>query len=123
MSNEHPDRASSASTPRDVRMPPARRLRTRALWAGLLLVPGTVLVAIAGLASETGSRCLTYGEGCGTTPGWAYLATLAVAAASWIHALCTPDAPAEPAASRKAAFWTLIGSECVFLVLVLTYFG
>ncbi|QGZ49042.1 hypothetical protein GPZ77_12220 [Streptomyces sp. QHH-9511] len=100
----------------------ARRLRTRALWAGLLLVPATVLVGVLGLASENAGRCVGYGEGCSGTPGWVHLASLAVAAVAWIHALSTPDGPA-PATSRTAAFWTTIGAECVFLLLVATAFG
>ncbi|MBT2441138.1 hypothetical protein J7E93_13665 [Streptomyces sp. ISL-36] len=110
---------AAAARPNEV----ARRLRTRALWAGLLLLPATVVAGFLGLASENAGRCLGYGEGCSDTPGWAYLASLAVAATAWIHALCTPDAPAEPTTARKAAFWTLIGAECVFLLLVLTLFG
>ncbi|WP_329120325.1 hypothetical protein [Streptomyces sp. NBC_01353] len=123
MSNEHPARARAASCPggADRPDPAAYRLRTRALWCGLALAPATVLVVFLSLTTPEGSGCVLNGD-CGTTPGWVYLATLAVAAGSWIHALCTPDGPA-PASSRKAAFWTMIGAECVFLLLVLAYFG
>ncbi|MFE5483627.1 hypothetical protein [Streptomyces sp. NPDC056527] len=122
MSNEHPVRARAESGPggSDRPDPAAYRLRTRALWCGLALAPATVLVVFLALTTPEGSGCVMKGD-CGTTPGWLYLATLAVAAGSWIHALCTPDGPA-PASSRKAAFWTMIGAECVFLLLVLTYF-
>ncbi|MEU8619347.1 hypothetical protein [Streptomyces sp. NPDC048623] len=101
----------------------ARRLRTRALWAGLLLVPATVLVVILALASESGTACVMRGT-CGDVPGWAYLATLAVAAVAWIWALSTPDtAPSDPpATSRTAALWILLGAEATFLALVLGHF-
>ncbi|MFD0143100.1 MULTISPECIES: hypothetical protein [unclassified Streptomyces] len=102
---------------------PARRLRTRALWAGLLLVPGTVLSGFLALTTENASSCVTHGHHCGSTPGWLYLATFVIIAVAWIHALTTPDAPAEPATSRKAALWTLIGVESVFLLLVATSFA
>ncbi|MFI8289806.1 hypothetical protein ACIGBL_11735 [Streptomyces sp. NPDC085614] len=116
-----PDHAPAGAAP-SAPSAEAVRLRTRSLWAGLLLIPATVLAGILALASENAGRCVGYRVGCSTTPPWFYLATLAVAAAAWIHALCTPDT-APPAASRKAAFWTLIGAECVFLLLVLTSTG
>ncbi|WP_137989209.1 hypothetical protein [Streptomyces vilmorinianum] len=132
MDNEHPlvggpalpahARAASASGGPARPDAAARRLRTRALWAGLLLVPATILAGILALTSENAGRCVGYGEGCGSAPGWLYLAALAVAAAAWIHALCTPDDSA-PAPSRTVAFWTLIGAECVFLLLVVTALG
>ncbi|MFJ8669146.1 hypothetical protein [Streptomyces sp. NPDC093600] len=107
----------------EIRPNEARRFRTRALWAGLLLMPATVVAGVLGLMSENAGRCVGYGEGCSDTPGWVYLTALAVAAAAWIHALCTPDGDSQPAPGRKAAFWTMIGAECVFLLLVVTYFG
>ncbi|MET9377089.1 hypothetical protein ABZX98_23600 [Streptomyces sp. NPDC002992] len=123
MNDEHPTRARAASDPDGpVRPDPAaHRLRTRALWWGLALAPATVLVVFLSLATPEGSGCVINGD-CGTTPGWLYLVSLAVAAGAWIHALTTPDGPA-PAPSRKAAFWTMIGAECGFLLLVATYFG
>ncbi|MFC8272417.1 hypothetical protein ACFUJR_07720 [Streptomyces sp. NPDC057271] len=122
MIDESPGRLS----PTALGPPPAtaaRRLRTRALWAGLLLVPGAVLAGFLALSTENAARCVAQGHGCGSTPGWLYLATFLVIAAAWIHSLCTPDAPTEPATSRKAAFWTLIGAESVFLLLVATSFA
>ncbi|MEU9860523.1 hypothetical protein AB0D99_06605 [Streptomyces sp. NPDC047971] len=125
MSNEPsaPARVRAASRPGGVARPDpaAYRLRTRALWWGLALAPATVLVVFLSLTTPEGSGCVLNGD-CGTVPGWAYLTTLAVAAGAWIHALLTPDGPA-PASSRKAAFWTMLGAECVFLLLVLSYFG
>lgn len=100
----------------------ARRLRTRALWAGLLLAPATVLVVVLALASESGTACVMNGT-CGEVPGWAYLATLAVAVAAWIRALSTPDTPHAPDLGRTAAFWTLLGAEATFLVLVVGHFS
>ncbi|WP_370412926.1 hypothetical protein [Streptomyces fradiae] len=100
----------------------ARRLRTRALWAGLLLVPATILVVVLALASESGTGCVMYGT-CGEIPGWAYLATLAVAVAAWIRALSTPDTPHTPATGRTAALWILLGAELTFLSLVAGHFS
>ncbi|MFF6777697.1 hypothetical protein ACFY8W_29665 [Streptomyces sp. NPDC012637] len=104
----------------------ARRLRRRALWAGLLLPPATVVVVVLALSTETGTECVMRGT-CTDIPGGLYLGTLAVAAAAWIWALATPDTrppapPAPPAVSRRAALWTLLGAEAFFLTLVLGHF-
>ncbi|MER7515991.1 hypothetical protein [Streptomyces sp. NPDC126499] len=98
----------------------ARRLRTRALWTGLGLIPATVLVVVLALASESGTRCVMLGT-CGDVPGRLTLLTLAVAAAAWITALSTPEG-APPAPTRKAALWLLLGAEATFLTLVLAHF-
>lgn len=98
----------------------ARRLRARALWTGLGLIPATFLVVLLALASESGTRCVMQGT-CGDVPGWLTLLSLAVAAAAWITALATPDG-ASPAPVRKAAFWILLGAETTFLTLVLAHF-
>jgi hypothetical protein len=106
---------SSAAAPSQ-----ARRLRTRALWTGLGLIPATFLVVVLSLASESGTRCVMQGT-CGDVPGWLALLSLAVAAAAWITALATPVG-ASPAPVRKAAFWILLGAETTFLTLVLAHF-
>ncbi|MFF5971855.1 hypothetical protein ACFY7C_10055 [Streptomyces sp. NPDC012769] len=98
----------------------ARRLRTRALWAGLLLIPATIGVVILALASEKGTSCVMH-DTCGDVPGWLTLLTLAVGAAAWIRALSTPDG-APPAQDRMAALWILLGAEALFLTLVLAHF-
>ncbi|MEU6985435.1 hypothetical protein ABZ946_18690 [Streptomyces sp. NPDC046324] len=121
MFNEHPGWVTPVTPPEAPTA--ARRLRTRALWAGLLLVPATIVAGLLALSTENAGRCVAYGTSCGSTPGWFYLVTFAITAIAWIHALCTPDGPAEPATSRKAAFWTLVGAESVFLLLVVTSFG
>ncbi|MFB9555346.1 hypothetical protein [Streptomyces roseoviridis] len=107
--------APPASAPSD-----ARRLRIRALWTGLGLIPATFLVVVLALASESGTRCVMQGT-CGDVPSWLTPLSLAVAAAAWITALCAPaGAPFAPV--RKAAFWTMAGAEATFLTLVLAHF-
>ncbi|MET9951495.1 hypothetical protein ABZ135_08080 [Streptomyces sp. NPDC006339] len=98
----------------------ARRLRVRALWTGLGLIPATFLVVVLALASESGTRCVMQGT-CGDVPGWLTVLSLAVAAAAWITALCTPSG-APPAPVRTAAFWIMVGAEATFLTLVLAHF-
>ncbi|MFD5326672.1 hypothetical protein [Streptomyces sp. NPDC127092] len=102
----------------------AGRLRGRALWTGLALAPATVLVVVLMLATESGTACVMLGT-CGEVPGPLYLVTLAVAAVAWIWALATPDTrpPAPPASHRKAAYWTLLGAEANFLLLVMAHFA
>ncbi|MGW8768923.1 hypothetical protein ACWGN5_41365 [Streptomyces sp. NPDC055815] len=96
----------------------ARRLRKRSvLWAGLL-VPATVLAGIVALTTENAARCVTYGEGCGSTPGWLYLVILALAAVAFVTAQST-----ERGTVRRAAFWTQLGAELVFVLLVMTAFA
>ncbi|MFI8822388.1 hypothetical protein [Streptomyces sp. NPDC053431] len=99
----------------------ARRFRVRALWAGLLLIPATVLVVILALASESGTACVMHGT-CRDVPGPLYLCTLAVAVGALIWTQSTPDG-APPAPARKAGLAVLLGADLLFLTLVATYFA
>ncbi|MEV7571014.1 hypothetical protein [Streptomyces tanashiensis] len=95
-----------------------RRLRKLSLIWAALFVPATVLAGVVALAAENAGRCLTYGEGCGSTPGHPYAVSLAVAAVAF--------AVAQGAARggvRRAAFGIQLGAEFVFLTLVMTVFG
>ncbi|MFC9588395.1 hypothetical protein [Streptomyces sp. NPDC056944] len=95
-----------------------RRLRTMSLILAGLFVPATVLAGIVTLVSENAGRCLAYGEHCSSTPGAAYLVSLAVAAVAFAIAL-----GADRATVRRVAFWTQLGAEFVFLMLVMTAFA
>ncbi|MFE7517551.1 hypothetical protein ACFU8I_40940 [Streptomyces sp. NPDC057540] len=102
-------------------VPPAaegRRLRRLSLIGAGLLVPATVLAGIVALPSENAGRCLTYGESCGSTPGAAFPVSLAVAAVAFAIAQ-----GADRTGARKAAFWTQLGAEAAFLMLVMTAFA
>ncbi|GGY30176.1 hypothetical protein [Streptomyces omiyaensis] len=111
--NDHPGAAPAP--------PAARALRRRALWAGLLFLPATLLALVLALASESGSACVMRGT-CRELPGWLYASTLVVAGGAWVRALTVPDG-APPTRARRAALWTLIGAELVFLGLVMGHFS
>ncbi|MFF0431644.1 hypothetical protein ACFYU9_05350 [Streptomyces sp. NPDC004327] len=98
----------------------ARRFRVRSLWAGLLLIPATVLVVILALASERGTACVMQGT-CADIPGPLYLATLAVALGALIWTQTTPDG-SPPTPARKAGLATLLGADLLFLTLVAAHF-
>ncbi|MFI0928147.1 hypothetical protein ACH4TP_30110 [Streptomyces sp. NPDC021012] len=107
--------AAPAPAPSDA---DGRRLRKLSLiWAGLFL-PATVLAGIVALMAENAGRCIEYGDGCGSTPGYPYVVSLALAAVAFAVAQ-----GADRDTVRKAAFWTQLGAESVFLLLVMTTFG
>ncbi|MFE5945165.1 hypothetical protein [Streptomyces sp. NPDC056480] len=102
-------------TPPDVEGP---RLRRRsAVWAGLF-VPASLLAGILVLTRENTARCLTKGEACDGTPGLFYVAALAIALA----ALVTVQSTSRPGV-RRAACWTQLGAEGIFLIFLLTAFA
>ncbi|WP_052499102.1 hypothetical protein [Streptomyces vietnamensis] len=115
----HDPRAHAASpvpvTPPDVE---GARLRKRSLIGAGLFVPATVLAGIVALTAENAGRCITYGEGCGSTPGYPYVVSLVLAAVAFAIAQ-----GADRATVRRAAVWTQLGAEFVFLLLVMTTFG
>ncbi|MCX5226351.1 hypothetical protein ABZY16_31400 [Streptomyces sp. NPDC006553] len=117
MSPEPRSRATSPVpiTPPDVEGPRLRKRST--VWAGLF-VPASLLVGILVLTRENTARCLTYGEACDGTPGFFYVAALAIALA----ALVTVQSTSRPEV-RRAAFWTQLGAEGIFLIFLLTAFA
>ncbi|MFF3836272.1 hypothetical protein [Streptomyces sp. NPDC001930] len=117
MSHEPRTRAASPVpiTPPDVE---GARLRKRSMvWAGLF-VPASLLAGILVLTRENTARCLTYGDACDGTPGLFYVAALAIAFA----ALVTVQSASRPEV-RRAALWTQLGAEAVFLLFLLTAFS
>ncbi|MFF0474227.1 hypothetical protein [Streptomyces sp. NPDC004284] len=117
MSNDSRARAASPSAP-SVPDEGGRRLRKLSLIWAALFVPATVLAGIVALMAENAGRCIEYGDGCGSTPGYAYVVSLALAAVAFAI-----TQGADRGTVRRAAFWTQLGAECVFLVLVATTFG
>ncbi|MFF9848069.1 hypothetical protein [Streptomyces litmocidini] len=116
----HETRARATASP--AVPPPAekagRRLRKLSLiWAGLF-VPATVLAGIVALTTENAARCVEYGDGCGSTPGYAYLGSLVVAVVAFVVA----QGAARTTVTRTA-FRVQLGAEAVFLMLVMTAFG
>ncbi|MEV5969826.1 hypothetical protein [Streptomyces sp. NPDC051921] len=99
----------------------ARRFRVLSLWAGLLLIPATLLVVVLALASETGTACVMRGT-CRSFPGWLYLSTLAVASGALVWTQTTPDG-APPAPARKAGLAVLLAAGLLFLSLVAAHFA
>ncbi|MDX2558977.1 hypothetical protein PV371_04845 [Streptomyces sp. TX20-6-3] len=117
MSHEPRPRAASPVpvTPPDVE---GARLRKRSMvWAGLF-VPASLLAGVLVLTRENTARCLIYGEACAGTPGSFYVAALAIAFA----ALVTVRSTSRPEV-RRAAFWTQLGAEGIFLVFLLTAYA
>ncbi|MFD9614855.1 hypothetical protein ACFWWS_36355 [Streptomyces sp. NPDC059083] len=95
-----------------------RRLRKLSLIGAALLVPATVCAGVVALASENAGRCLTYGEGCGSTPGHPYLLSLAAAAVSFAVVQ-----GADRTVVGRTALGIQLGAELVFTTLVMTAFG
>ncbi|MFD3530535.1 hypothetical protein [Streptomyces sp. NPDC058664] len=118
----HDLRAHAASpvpiTPPDVE---GARLRKRALIGAGLLLPATLLAGVLALSTEDAGRCVTYGEGCGGAPGFLYAASLVIAAAAFVTVLAVGST--SRAGVRRAALWTQLGAEAVFLLFVLTTFA
>ncbi|MCX4981015.1 hypothetical protein [Streptomyces sp. NBC_00572] len=117
MSNDPRSRAASPVpiTPPDVE---GARLRKRSMfWAGMF-VPASLLAGILVLTREDAASCLTHGTACDSTPGLVYVAALVI----FVAALVTVQATSRPEL-RRAAFWTQIGAESVFLFLLLVAFS
>ncbi|MFE1201696.1 hypothetical protein HUT15_13155 [Streptomyces sp. NA03103] len=98
------------------------QLSARALTIGsvaglVLLLPTVVLAWIAVLASERGSRCLTYGEQCSRVPGDALWACFWASAALGVLALAWPRARWVPA--RCAAVLLQWGAQLTLGALIL----
>ncbi|MFI1714146.1 hypothetical protein ACIGW4_09435 [Streptomyces sp. NPDC053513] len=96
----------------------SRRLRRLSLIWAALLVPTTVFAGLLALTAENAGRCITYGESCGSTPGYPYAVSLAVAAVAFV----TAQAASRPTVARTA-FRVQFGAEAVFATLVMTTFG
>ena len=67
-----------------------RTLRTAAK-AGALLLPTALISILLSLTTERAGRCLTYGEQCSATPGWAIFGALLASAALGIYAASCPQ--------------------------------
>ncbi|MER6097014.1 hypothetical protein ABT154_14375 [Streptomyces sp. NPDC001728] len=109
-----------AASPVPVTPPDAEgtRLRKRSMiWAGLF-VPASLLAGILVLTRENTARCLGYGEACDGTPGLLYIAALVVVLAALVTVRSTSRGDV-----RRAAFWTQLGAEGVFLLFLLTAFA
>ncbi|MET9520176.1 hypothetical protein [Streptomyces sp. NPDC002994] len=112
---------------RDVSTPPpasrtAVRLRMASVFAAVLLLPGAVVAWVASVSTEQGGRCLKYGgDACGASPpGWAFVAALVAALVACCTALFIPSRMAGAERIRRAALWTQLAMEGMFLVLVLS---
>lgn len=115
-----PDLRTRAASPVPITPPDVEgaRLRKRALiWAGLLL-PATLLAGVLVLSTEDAALCVFKGTGCGGAPGFLYIASLVIAAAAFVTVQSTSRADV-----RRAALWTQLGAEAVFLLFVLTTFA
>ncbi|WP_162833281.1 hypothetical protein [Streptomyces sp. CB09001] len=75
----------------------ARALTTGSVAGLVLLLPTVVLAWTVVLASERGSRCLTYGEQCSRVPGGALWACFWASAALGALALALPRTRWTPA--------------------------
>ncbi|SED32661.1 hypothetical protein [Streptomyces sp. TLI_105] len=118
MSHETRARATASPAVPSASEVAGRRLRKLSLiWAGLF-VPATVLAGIVALTTENAARCLEYGDGCGSTPGYVYLGSLAVAAVAFVIAQSTARTSV-----ARTAFRVQFGAEAVFVMLVMTTFG
>ncbi|KQX52827.1 MULTISPECIES: hypothetical protein [unclassified Streptomyces] len=117
MSNDPRPRAASPVpvTPPDVE---GARLRKRSMIGVGLFVPASLLAGILVLTRENAARCLSYGEACDGTPGLLYVVALVIVVA----ALVTVQSSSRPEV-RRAAFWTQLGAEGVFLLFLLTAFA
>ncbi|MFI6417820.1 hypothetical protein ACIBG6_10510 [Streptomyces sp. NPDC050842] len=115
-----PDLRRRAASPVPITPPDVEgaRLRKRSLiWAGLLL-PATLLVGFLALTTEAASGCIAKGTGCGGAPGFLYVASLVIAGAAFVAVQSTSRADV-----RRAALWTQLGAEAVFLLFVATTFA
>ncbi|MFE3558350.1 hypothetical protein ACFXKW_26340 [Streptomyces sp. NPDC059193] len=110
----------NAPLPLDGTLPPRTdRDRTR-LWAALaalLFVPGMLTAGVLTLASESASRCVTYGERC--TPGlpaWLFECGVGVGAVALVVALA-----AHAVRVRQAALAVQVLAECTALLVILSH--
>ncbi|MFJ6070287.1 hypothetical protein ACIQFU_05480 [Streptomyces sp. NPDC093065] len=95
----------------------ARALTTGAVTGLVLLLPTVVLAWIVVLASDRGSRCLTYGEQCSQVPGDALWACFWASAALGVLALVRPRTRWAPA--RCAAVVLQWGTQLTLGALIL----
>ncbi|MEU0146375.1 hypothetical protein ABZ119_10500 [Streptomyces sp. NPDC006288] len=64
------------------------RARFRSVLSALLFVPAALVLGLLTLTSERAGRCLTYGEGCGSSlPGWLFTWSLGLGAVACVVAL------------------------------------
>ncbi|RSS50952.1 hypothetical protein [Streptomyces sp. WAC01280] len=115
-----PDLRTRAASPVPITPPDVEgeRLRKRSLiWVGLLL-PAALVAGFLTLLTEAASTCIAKGTGCGGAPGYLYVASLVVAGAAFVTVQSTSRADV-----RRAALWTQLGAEAVFLLFVLTTFA
>lgn len=95
-----------------------RRLRKWATIAAFSLIPATLLAVVLALTAENAGRCITYGENCGSTPGWLYSGSLLLAGAAWLAVLCVPRD-----AVRRTALGLQLAAEATFLVTVVSTYA
>ncbi|MFC9389448.1 hypothetical protein DEJ44_11670 [Streptomyces venezuelae] len=118
MSSDQPRTRAASPVPVTPPDRAAARLRRRSVVWAALWVPACLLAGVLVLTREKAARCLTYGESCEGTPGVLYVAALVIALVALVTVQSTSRAEV-----RRAAFWTQLGAEGVFLFFLLTAFA
>ncbi|MBT2368500.1 hypothetical protein J7E88_25035 [Streptomyces sp. ISL-10] len=92
-------------------------IRMWSVLAAVLFLPATLTAGVLTLASDRASRCLTYGEQCGTSlPGWLFGWGVGLGLAAWVVALAAPAVWV-----RRVAFAVQLLAECAALVVILSH--
>ncbi|MFI6689621.1 hypothetical protein [Streptomyces sp. NPDC050485] len=89
------------------------------LWAALsalLFLPAALVTWVLTLASERASRCMTYGEQCGSSmPEWLFDWSVGLGCLAFAAALAAPMVRV-----RQAALAVQLLAECTALVVILS---
>ncbi|WP_329384012.1 hypothetical protein [Streptomyces sp. NBC_01716] len=95
-----------------------RRLRKLATISAFSIVPASILAALLALTGERAGRCITYGENCGSNPGWLYQGSLLLAGVAWLTVLVVPRN-----AVSRSALGVQLAAEGAFLMAVVTTYA
>lgn len=93
------------------------RTRFRSVLSALLFVPAALVLGLLTLTSERAGRCLTYGEGCGSSlPGWLFTWSLGLGAVACVVALA-----ASAVRVRRIALVAQLLAEGAALMVILSH--
>jgi hypothetical protein len=97
--------------------PAVDRTRFLSVLSAAFFVPAALAVGVLTLASERASRCLTYGEECGSSlPGWLFAWGVGLGGVACVVALAAPAVRV-----RRVAFIAQLLAECAALVVILSH--
>lgn len=107
---------NATAGPTTTHVPVTDHTRLWSVLSAVLFLPAALAAGVLTLASERASRCLMYGEGCGSSlPGWLFEWSVALGGVACAVALVAPVVR-----GRRLALAAQLLAECTALAVILS---